>query len=86
MKLGIIGYGVVGKHRRECVEQHPNMTLVAVCDRSFSSEAESHDDINYYQSYQTLIDIPSQCDTRNSHVPSMFTVDKSCHDHCVISV
>jgi len=55
LKVGIAGYGVVGKRRKECVEQHPNMELVAVCDRIFTLDIVNDDDINYYQSYKTWV-------------------------------
>ena len=55
LRVGIAGYGVVGKRRGECVDQHSDLKLVAVCDRSFSMEASSSNDINYYQSYKMLL-------------------------------
>ena len=33
LKVGIAGYGGVGKRRRDCVERHPEMEMVAICDR-----------------------------------------------------
>ena len=48
LKVGIAGYGVVGKLRKECVDRHPGMEIVAVCDRTFSCDVISDDDINYY--------------------------------------
>ena len=35
LKVGIAGYGVVGKRRHEYINVHPNMKVVAVCDQSF---------------------------------------------------
>jgi len=55
LKVGIAGYGVVGKRRKECVDQHPDMELVAVCDRNLSCNEVSDDNINYYQSYKLLL-------------------------------
>ena len=55
LKVGIAGYGVVGKRRKACVDQHPAMELVAVCDRCFPCD-EVNNDINYYHSYQHLLD------------------------------
>jgi glyceraldehyde-3-phosphate dehydrogenase/erythrose-4-phosphate dehydrogenase len=54
LKVGIAGYGVVGKRRRECVDQHPNMELVAVCDKVYSNNKLNSDNINYYHSYKDL--------------------------------
>jgi predicted dehydrogenase len=56
LKVGIAGYGVVGKRRKECVDKHPNMELVAVCDRIFSNNEFMNDNINYYHSYKALLE------------------------------
>ena len=55
LKVGIAGYGVVGKRRRECVDRHPDLELIAVCDRNFSYDEINDSDVNYYQSYKTLV-------------------------------
>ena len=38
LKVGIAGYGVVGKRRKDCVDRNPHMQVVAVCDRFFDSD------------------------------------------------
>ena len=35
LKVGIAGYGVVSKRRKECVDLHPDMEMVAICDQFF---------------------------------------------------
>ena len=55
LKVGIAGYGVVGKRRRACVDRHPQLSLVAVCDRAFSDEGVMDDGLLYYSSYQQLL-------------------------------
>ena len=55
LKVGIAGYGVVGKRRKECVDRHPNLRLVAVCDRTFDSEGILEDGVCYFQTYQSLL-------------------------------
>ena len=35
LRVGIAGYGVVGKRRRHFIDKHPQLELVAVCDRMF---------------------------------------------------
>jgi len=55
LKVGIAGYGVVGERRKKCVDQQPDMELVAVCDRAFSDDEVNNQGINYYQSYKTLL-------------------------------
>ena len=38
IKVGIAGYGTVGKVRHLNVEKHPDMKVVAVCDQSFGTD------------------------------------------------
>ena len=56
LKVGIAGYGVVGKRRRECVDYHPDMEMVAVCDRLFSNNDLTADGISTYQDYKQLLE------------------------------
>ena len=35
LRVGIAGYGVVGKRRFDIIQTHPQLTTVAVCDRHF---------------------------------------------------
>lgn len=56
IKVGIAGYGVVGKRRRECIDRNPNMRLVAVCDRSFEREGSFPEGVRYYSNYKKLLE------------------------------
>jgi len=56
LKVGIAGYGIVGKRRRECVEKHPELRLVAVCDRTPGASGEFPDGVRYYTNYRELLD------------------------------
>jgi predicted dehydrogenase len=56
LKVGIAGYGIVGKRRRECVDRNPHMHLVAVCDRVFDGEGTFPDGVHYYPDYRRLLD------------------------------
>jgi predicted dehydrogenase len=55
LKVGIAGFGVVGKRRKDCVDRHPGMRLVAVCDRAFTTEGAFPDGIRYYRDYRRLL-------------------------------
>jgi predicted dehydrogenase len=55
LKVGIAGYGVVGKRRRDCVDNHPNLEIVAVCDQAFDGEGLLPDNIPYYKDYHRLL-------------------------------
>ena len=55
LKVGIAGYGVVGKRRRQYVDLHPRLTTVAVCDQHFSENGTLEDGIRAYRSYRDLL-------------------------------
>lgn len=55
LKVGIAGYGVVGKRRHTCVDRNPNMELVAVCDRVFGENGTFANGIRYYPDYRSLL-------------------------------
>lgn len=56
LKVGIAGYGVVGKRRRVCVDRNPHLQLVAVCDRVFDTEGGFPDGVRYYRDYRSLLE------------------------------
>jgi predicted dehydrogenase len=56
LKVGIAGFGVVGKKRKACVDRHPNLRLIAVCDRNFNDEGLLEEGVYYLQNYQSLLD------------------------------
>lgn len=55
LRLGIAGYGVVGKRRRQFIDIHPSLETVAVCDRYFEDEGVLPDGVRYYRSYDRLL-------------------------------
>lgn len=55
LKVGIAGYGVVGKRRRESIDEHPNLEVVAVCDRVLPGEGTFPDGVRYYRTYDRLL-------------------------------
>lgn len=55
LKVGIAGYGVVGKRRKNCIDRNPHLSVVAVCDRSFSDSGAMESGIRCYTDYQSLL-------------------------------
>ncbi len=55
LNVGIAGYGVVGKRRRESIDQHPALKTIAVCDRVFSGDGVFPDGVRYYTHYKRLL-------------------------------
>jgi predicted dehydrogenase len=58
LKVGIAGYGVVGKRRRQFIDQHPNLNTVAVCDQNFGAPGAMDDGVRCYPNYEQLLDEP----------------------------
>jgi glyceraldehyde-3-phosphate dehydrogenase/erythrose-4-phosphate dehydrogenase len=55
LRVGIAGYGVVGKRRHDCLKRHGGMSLVAVCDRTFTADGMWDDGVRYYGDYGSLL-------------------------------
>ena len=58
LKVGIAGYGIVGKRRHECLDKHPRFETVAVCDRNFPTDATLPSGIRAFTNYRALLDLP----------------------------
>jgi predicted dehydrogenase len=56
LRVGIAGYGVVGKRRRHFIDQFPLFKTVAVCDRTFADEGTFPDGVRYFRHYRRLLD------------------------------
>lgn len=56
LKVGIAGFGIVGKRRKDCVDRHPGMEVVAVCDRTFADDGVLPGGIKSFRDYRSLLD------------------------------
>lgn len=56
LSVGIAGYGVVGKRRRQFIDLHPRLRTVAVCDQNFSEPGVLPDGVRYYSTYRQLLE------------------------------
>ena len=56
LKVGIAGYGVVGKKRTKYINENPTLELVAVSDINFSQDGTFEDGVDYYTDYKKLIE------------------------------
>lgn len=55
LKAAIAGYGVVGQRRHACIDRHPDLELVAVCDRRFDGEGTMESGVRFYTDYRKLL-------------------------------
>ena len=58
LRVGIAGYGVVGKRRRHFIDLHPHLETIAVCDRTFAGEGLFADGVRHYTHYRRLLEEP----------------------------
>ena len=69
LKVGIAGYGVVGKRRREFIDEHPALVTVAVSDRTLETVGVIDGNVHSYPDYELLLnhqlDILFVCMTNN---------------------
>jgi predicted dehydrogenase len=55
LNVGIAGYGVVGARRRQIIDRHPRLRVVAVSDVKFSGDEAPSDGTRHYADYRELI-------------------------------
>jgi predicted dehydrogenase len=55
LRVGIAGFGVVGKRRKDCVDRRSDMRVEAVCDRTFDGEGTLANGIRYFRDYRRLL-------------------------------
>lgn len=58
LKVGIAGYGVVGKRRRQFIDLHPELRTTAVCDRTLNGCGIMADGTKHFTDYQQLLEEP----------------------------
>lgn len=58
LRVGIAGYGLVGKRRRHYIDLHPELRTVAVCDQRFTCTGTLPDGVRHYPTYQQLLEEP----------------------------
>src|SRR6266851_2039594 len=54
-RVGIAGFGVVGRRRKDCIDRDPHLRVVAVCDRTLDGEGVFPDGIRYFRDYRRLL-------------------------------
>jgi predicted dehydrogenase len=56
-RIGIAGYGVVGKRRHECVRRSADLDVVAVSDITFSGTGELEPGVQYCSDFRDLLEV-----------------------------
>ena len=55
LKVGIAGFGVVGKKRKLCADLNPHLEVVAVCDKNFFKSGVTPDNVKGFTNYEELL-------------------------------
>jgi predicted dehydrogenase len=87
LKVGIAGYGIVGKRRHQFINAHPSLQVTALCEQNFP---EGYDEIpgvrcfnNYHDLLKTDLDILFVCLTNNIAAEvTMAGLEKGLHVFC----
>ncbi|MDD4907510.1 MAG: Gfo/Idh/MocA family oxidoreductase [Candidatus Omnitrophica bacterium] len=58
LRVGIAGYGVVGKIRHRFIDQHPRLKTAAVCDKKMKGRGVMPGGIEYFKHYSELLKVP----------------------------
>lgn len=56
-RVGIAGYGVVGKRRRQFIDANPHFTTVAVSDITFGRSGTSPDGVDFCDSWEKILEL-----------------------------
>lgn len=58
LRVGIAGYGMVGKVRRQVIDEHPRLRVVAVCDQVFPEPFVDEAGLRHLTRYEQLLEEP----------------------------
>ncbi len=58
LNVGIAGYGIVGKRRRQHIDQNPYLQAFAACDQRFNDKSTWAKDIKCFTNYKQLLEEP----------------------------
>ncbi len=55
LRVGIAGFGVVGKRRGACIDNNPHLKTIAVSDVTFDHEGTTDEGVRFYPDYRLLL-------------------------------
>jgi len=54
-RVGIAGYGAVGRLRRRVIDEHPQLEVVSICDANLQETKARTDGVSYFSDYKSLL-------------------------------
>ena len=87
LKVGIAGYGVVGKRRHQFINEHPGLRVVAVCDQTFIQNHTNDHGLKCFKTAEELLhcdlDVLFVCLTNNVAASTTIAgLEKGLHVFC----
>jgi predicted dehydrogenase len=87
LRVGIAGYGIVGRRRKQCIDGNDRLKLIGVCDRVLEDGQDQSGEFKYYKNYKDLIkedlDILLVCMTNDVAAEvTMAALDMGLHVFC----
>jgi predicted dehydrogenase len=86
-RVGIAGYGVVGKRRRKFIDLNPHLITVAISDVTFSGDGVFPDGVVYFDNYEKIFN--QQLDVLFVSLPNYLAagatitgLENGCHVFC----
>jgi predicted dehydrogenase len=73
LRVGIAGYGVVGRRRRQFIDAHPALRSVAVCDAKCTADGVFEDGVKFFSDYRKLL--AEELDVLFVCVPNLLAAD-----------
>ena len=58
LRVGIAGYGVVGRRRRQFTDQNPKLRTVALCGQYFEETGVMNNGVSFFPHYRELLEMP----------------------------
>ena len=77
MRVGIAGYGVVGKTRHRSIESNTSYQVTAISESSEKARKSIPEGINIYDDYKTLI-ASAELDVIFISLPNQFAAEAAC--------
>ena len=57
LKVGIAGYGIVGKRRHEYIKKHSDLEVTAICEQTFPGDFSELSGIECFNNYKQLLEV-----------------------------
>lgn len=57
LRVGILGYGIVGRKREEVIRRNSEYQIIAICDKTFEEKNELVSGVQYFKDYRDCLKI-----------------------------